>query len=413
MTKKDKHLLLNEYIDNHFNSITNFKDYLPCLKSFEEFIKNNKIHLSLLDYLSLLDNFSFKKSIWYLLYSDDNSIGRYLFDINFVKEIKLANQVKHNIITLNKFNFNNYHLNVYLTYNKEISKYPLLNAKEERELIKMAQNGDIFARNFFLKCNLRLVVNIAKKYVNTSYYVDQNDLIQEGNLGLIDALNKFDLSKNTRFSTYAYPRILQKVLFHIYGYSSIIHYPREVARIIQKIRVFENNYLDKYKMLPSLSEISEGTGLDIDKIQDLKKYMYQIVSLSFEFMYNDIEGGNSYLLQRNKNLLTSDDNVEEEIEKKELVTKMDELIDRFITTPVKLDILKHRYGFFNEDLLSLDEIASKYNCSKQNIHIKEVSLLRKLRENPEIKELAIFLDYMEESLRRLQSLKKRKNKINL
>ena len=114
------------------------------------------------------------------------------------------------------------------SYLKEIQRYPLLSADEEVVLAKKIESGDGEAVNYLVQCNLRLVVSVAKKFCG-SYKNSIMDLIQEGNLGLMSAASKFSYTFNTRFSTYAYPWILQYILRYIYGKTSAISLPHRKA----------------------------------------------------------------------------------------------------------------------------------------------------------------------------------------
>ena len=167
------------------------------------------------------------------------------------------------------------------SYLKEIQRYPLLSADEEVVLAKKIESGDGNAVNYLVQCNLRLVVSVAKKFCG-SYKNSIMDLIQEGNLGLMSAASKFSYTFNTRFSTYAYPWILQYILRYIYGKTSAISLPHRKEELLRKVSNVQNEFFNVYNREPSIEELSKLLGVGEEEIREAKGFAYSVSSLDVE-----------------------------------------------------------------------------------------------------------------------------------
>ncbi len=173
-------------------------------------------------------------------------------------------------------------LNVYL---KDIQKFPLLSAEEEKELARNIKKGCELSLKKLINSNLRLVVSVAGKY--SSFGIPMMDLIQEGNMGLMAAAKKFEATFKTRFSTYAYPWIMQYMIRYAKKHSSMIALPARKAEMIAAIEKTKCNFMEEYGREASIDEISKCLGISKKKIRLIEKYAYTISSLEQEI--NDSE----------------------------------------------------------------------------------------------------------------------------
>lgn len=401
MTKKyvkklmteNKIYVVNKFINYNFNESDSYKVYLQNLKLLEQFLVNEKISLSVREYLNLLDNNKLEKSVWYLYYASDLS---YTFEKKFVTNLFNAYAIKKGLNEgLNAKEI--YPIDTYLTYVDDITNYPLLTKEEEDELLKRAKSGDKFARDYFLKCNLRLVVSMARNLSSKKVYVDLMDLIEEGNIGLITAYNKFNINKNTKFSTYAHYWILQSMTTFIYRHSNVIVYPKDFAFYLRKIRTTSYEYIKMYDRLPTIEELSEETNLSIEKIKEINSLDHKYLSLEnplipdFDIKYED--------------LLISNIDVEDEVSKKVLSSEMKTFLEGYVLNDLKTDILIHRFGFYDGKLQTFSEIANKYGRTRQSIDLIEKAFLNELRQNENIEGFSQYMDYPEKAMQNLQKLK--------
>lgn len=252
-------------------------------------------------------------------------------------------------------------------YLKEISHYPLLTKQEEIEFALKAQNGDEAAQEKLVTSNLRLVVSIAKKYINIGIPV--LDLIQEGNIGLIKAVKKFDTTMDKRFSTYATFWIKQSILRYISSNKGVIRYPTYIYDNISKINKFIRDYKNKYDSVPSIKNIARGLEF---KEKDVEKYIN-----IFEMSLNSLEesyGENGDL----HSIIPSEDLFEEQI-----ITDSvnEELMKNLkILNSKERDVIIHRFGLFNKNVLTLEEIGSHLNLTRERIRQIQLKAIDKLRD---------------------------------
>lgn len=172
-------------------------------------------------------------------------------------------------------------------YLNEIKDYPVLTKEEEIELLGLAKNGDIEARNRLILCNLRLVVFIAKNYLNTG--VSFLDLIEEGNLGLYKAIENFDFNKGTRFSTYAVTWINQKISYFINYKTKVIRTSVYTKEKIIKIKKFEERFEKLNGRKPSKEEIIDNLGISFLGLKDIEKVNLVLSPVSLDNISNEEE----------------------------------------------------------------------------------------------------------------------------
>jgi RNA polymerase primary sigma factor len=250
------------------------------------------------------------------------------------------------------------HFDTLKCYMKEISRTPLLTAEEEIELGERISNGDESARQMMIKSNLRLVVSIAKDYQNKGLTL--MDLISEGNIGLIEAVEKYDYTKNCRFSTYGSWWIKQAIFKSLADKSRVIRIPIHRINLLKRIRRYES---EGY----SLKEISEMTKKSEEKIKKVI-LMSEIVSLDKE---TDREGQTLIEFIKDENQYGNP--VEEAGIREEIYEIMNEKL-----SPKQIRIIEMRYGFKGEPL-NLEETGKEFGVTGERIRQIQENALEKMR----------------------------------
>lgn len=252
-------------------------------------------------------------------------------------------------------------------YLKDIRKHNILTKEEEQELLKKAQDGDVEAKQKLILSNLRLVVNIAKKYTNKG--LGFIDLISEGNFGLIHAIDKFDSEKGYRFSTYAVWWIKQAVTKAIISKGREIRIPSYKHDILNKINKFIMNYITSNSSYPSIDVISEGTGLSEKKVQKVMLEFQDMLSL------NAAIGDDIYL----EDTISQDE--EESLENKVLDQLAKEEIGKILNQlkPREREILTLRYGLAGGKIHTLEEVGQQFDITRERVRQIEKKTLEKLR----------------------------------
>jgi len=268
-------------------------------------------------------------------------------------------------------------------YLREIGQYRLLNAQEEVELAKRIEKGDDEARMILARSNLRLVVSIAKKYVGRSPDLTLLDLIQEGNIGLFKAVDKFDYRKGYKFSTYATWWIRQAVTRALADQSRTIRIP---VHMVETIAKYKQKFRELSQILgrdPTAEEVAQEMGLDVSKIHHIEKINQNIVSL--ETPVGDDEDGKSTL----GNFVADEsiDKPDEAADKEILSQHLRDMLS--ILTDKEREILKLRNGLNPEGVsYTLEEVGNKFGVTRERIRQIEAKALEKLRTHEQAKKLA-------------------------
>lgn len=253
-------------------------------------------------------------------------------------------------------------------YLKDIRKYKILEKSEEEELLLKAKAGDSEAKNQLILCNLRLVVSVAKKYMSKG--MNFIDLISEGNLGLIHAIDKFDLSKGYRFSTYAVWWIKQSITKAVINKGREIRIPSYKYDLFNKVnKIVMKNFVRDGKYI-SEKEIAEEIGISEKKVKNIMREFQEILSLNMEV------GENIYLEDTLIN--KSSKNLEEKIMEKLGNEKVHEILDTLELR--EKEILKRRYGLDGYDINTLEEIGYEFKITRERVRQLEKKTLLKLRK---------------------------------
>ena len=267
-------------------------------------------------------------------------------------------------------------------YLKEIGKVPLLSADEEIELAKRMEQGDEEAKRKLCEANLRLVVSIAKRYVGRGMLF--LDLIQEGNLGLIKAVDKFDYRKGYKFSTYATWWIRQAITRSIADQARTIRIPVHMVETINKLIRVSRQLLQTYGREPLPEEIAKEMGISVDKVREIQKIAQEPVSLETPIGEEEDSHLGDFI---------PDDDVPAPAEaaafsmlKEQLVEVLDTLTER------EQKVLKLRFGLEDGRSRTLEEVGKEFDVTRERIRQIEAKALRKLRHPSRSKKLKDYLE---------------------
>ncbi len=267
-------------------------------------------------------------------------------------------------------------------YLKEIGKVPLLTAEEEIDLAMRMEKGDTEAKKRLCEANLRLVVSIAKRYVGRGMLF--LDLIQEGNLGLIKAVDKFDYKKGYKFSTYATWWIRQAITRSIADQARTIRIPVHMVETINKLIRVSRQLLQIYGREPSPEEIAEEMGITVDKVREIQKIAQEPVSL--ETPIGEEEDSHLGDFIPDEDVPAPAEAAAFSMLKEQLVEVLDTLTDR------EQKVLKLRFGLDDGRSRTLEEVGKEFDVTRERIRQIEAKALRKLRHPSRSKKLKDYLE---------------------
>lgn len=267
-------------------------------------------------------------------------------------------------------------------YLKEIGKVPLLNPDEETVLAQRMSEGDIEARRRLAEANLRLVVSIAKRYVGRGMLF--LDLIQEGNLGLIKAVEKFDYQKGYKFSTYATWWIRQAITRAIADQARTIRIPVHMVETINKLIRVSRQLLQEMGRDPMPEEIAKEMGMSIEKVREIQKIAQEPVSLETPIGEEDDSHLGDFI---------PDDDAPAPADAASFSLLKEQLVDVLSTlTPREEKVLRLRFGLDDGRARTLEEVGKEFQVTRERIRQIEAKALRKLRHPSRSKKLKDYLD---------------------
>ncbi len=267
-------------------------------------------------------------------------------------------------------------------YLKEIGKVPLLSAEEEVELARRMELGDQEAKNKLAEANLRLVVSIAKRYVGRGMLF--LDLIQEGNLGLIKAVEKFDYRKGYKFSTYATWWIRQAITRAIADQARTIRIPVHMVETINKLNRVEKQLLQEIGRVPTPEEIAAEMNIPVEKVREIQKISVEPVSL--ETPIGEEEDSHLGDFIQDDQVPVPADAAAFELLKEQLNEVLDTLTER------EQKVLRLRFGLDDGKARTLEEVGRKFNVTRERIRQIEAKALRKLRHPSRSRKLKDYLE---------------------
>ncbi|MGE5329725.1 MAG: RNA polymerase sigma factor RpoD [Deltaproteobacteria bacterium] len=267
-------------------------------------------------------------------------------------------------------------------YLKEIGKVPLLSAEDEIDLAQKMEKGDSEAKRKLAEANLRLVVSIAKRYVGRGMLF--LDLIQEGNLGLIKAVEKFDYRKGYKFSTYATWWIRQAITRAIADQARTIRIPVHMVETINKLIRVSRQLLQELGREPLPEEIAKEMALTVDKVREIMKIAQEPVSLETPIGEEEDSHLGDFI---------PDDDAPAPSEAAAFTLLKEQLIDVLDTlTPREEKVLRLRFGLDDGRARTLEEVGKEFNVTRERIRQIEAKALRKLRHPSRSKKLKDYLD---------------------
>ena len=267
-------------------------------------------------------------------------------------------------------------------YLKEIGKVPLLSAEEEIDLAKRMELGDEEAKKRLAEANLRLVVSIAKRYVGRGMLF--LDLIQEGNLGLIKAVEKFDYRKGYKFSTYATWWIRQAITRAIADQARTIRIPVHMVETINKLIRVSRQLLQELGREPQPEEIAEEMNMPVERVREILKISQEPVSLETPIGEEEDSHLGDFI---------QDDNVPVPAEAATFTLLKEQLVEVLGTlTEREQKVLRLRFGLDDGRARTLEEVGKEFNVTRERIRQIEAKALRKLRHPSRSRKLKDFLD---------------------
>ena len=267
-------------------------------------------------------------------------------------------------------------------YLKEIGKVPLLSAEKEIELASRMAAGDREAKKQLVEANLRLVVSIAKRYVNRGMFF--LDLIQEGNVGLMKAVEKFDYGKGYKFSTYATWWIRQAITRAIADQARTIRIPVHMVETINKVLRVSRQLLQELGRDPTDEEISAEMGLPVDKVREILKIAQEPVSLEMPIGEEEDSHLGDFI---------ADDNTPAPADAASYMMLREQLLEVLHTlTPREESVLKLRFGLEDGRPRTLEEVGKVFDITRERIRQIEAKALRKLRHPSRSKKLRDYLE---------------------
>lgn len=368
---------------------------IELIKRLEEKGKLNDNRLTYIDVSDYLEHFDLDKTvideIYDTLLTNDIEIENFTEDFSMLMNIEDDAEDEDDGVVLDKDGSIDVDATVpkgisvddpVRMYLKEIGKVPLLTADEEIELAKRMEEGDEYAKMKLCEANLRLVVSIAKRYVGRGMLF--LDLIQEGNLGLIKAVDKFDYRKGYKFSTYATWWIRQAITRSIADQARTIRIPVHMVETINKLIRVSRQLLQTYGREPSPEEIAKEMGITVDKVREIQKIAQEPVSLETPIGEEEDSHLGDFI---------PDDDVPAPAEaaafsmlKEQLVEVLDTLTDR------EQKVLKLRFGLDDGRSRTLEEVGKEFDVTRERIRQIEAKALRKLRHPSRSKKLKDYLE---------------------
>ena len=268
-------------------------------------------------------------------------------------------------------------------YLKDIGKVPLLSSEEEVDLAIRISNGDIAARQRLSEANLRLVVSIAKRYLGRG--MQFLDLIQEGNLGLIKAVEKFDYTKGFKFSTYATWWIRQAITRAIADQARTIRIPVHMVETINKVKKVQSQLLHQNGHEPTPDEIADEIDMPVDKVREIMRVAQEPVSLETPIGEEEDSHLGDFI---------PDNDAPAPADAASHTMLREQLADVLATlTPREAKVLKLRFGLEDGRSRTLEEVGKEFNVTRERIRQIEAKALRKLRHPSRSRKLKDYLDY--------------------
>ena len=381
--------LINNFLNLKTHKASNLKSAINNLNKISLFLENNKVNITpelIGKLLDTNDNLEFNIDIIFdnceqiITSGQLEKISEKFTAISILETYCMINDIEieeNEDSNLNEISMPNDSVKSYL---REIGMYKLLTPEEEREIAIKARNGNKYAREKLINCNLRLVVNKAKKYIGKLEFLD---LIQEGNIGLIRAVDKFDPTKGYKFSTYATWWIRQAMTRAIHEKSRIIRIPDYTQAKLKQLSQIYDKYVEEHDRQPSIKELAKLMNVKEDTVRTLINYRKNPISIDSKINDED----DSELID----FIPDGTNIIKDYEDNDLKNQLFKLFKEARLTDKEVDVLKLRFGI-DEDKLTLAKVGKKYGVTRERIRQIEKKALKKLGRIKETKGLSVYTD---------------------
>ena len=280
-------------------------------------------------------------------------------------------------------------------YLNEISKIPLLSVKEEKDLTRKIVLGDSFSRNIFIESNLRLVVSIAKRYINRG--LPFSDLIQEGNIGLIKAVDKFNPDSGYKFSTYATWWIRQAITRAIMEKSKKIRIPVHMIEKINQFEKIEKQLIKELNRSPTEEEVAKKMHISVQKLKSIKKIIQQ-EPISLETPIGDDDSFLEDFIFDENTLLPEEYSINQSL-KEDILNVLSNLSDR------EEKVLRFRFGIDDGRYKTLEEVGQIFGVTRERIRQIETKAIKRIRNQKKVTDLAIYTENPDKAINNLQILR--------
>ena len=381
--------MINElcnYVNLLFKNITNYQDVIIGIEKLEEYLLKNNIKLD--------------TSLVVRLFNESDCLLQ-SFDIlyfTFESDIKAKKLDKISFCYTGLFLLRIYCiLNDIINDIENIDENHLLSHEEEIILIKRIKKGDKFAQEIFFKCNMALIKNVARKF-NTSK-MTYEDLVQEGCLGLLRAIELYDENLGNKFSSYAIHWIYQAISRAIHNKERMIKLPEYVLEKIKKIVNVSDYLSDKLHREPTNMELAKEMNIDVLEVEELKKHLNDTFSLDAtigddtDLTFGDLVRDEGY-------------DLEEKIIDSILHNELESFINKCNLNETELMILQLKYGLNGYDVHSTVDVAKILKLNREMVRQKEIRILNKIRNKNGIESFIVYLDNPSQALDTLSFFKK-------
>ena len=364
--------IINSYINQKFIPINNYDGGIENLNKFTKFLEtyDYKISEELLTKL-IEENNLFSNSIREVVKSKIDFIqcgklGSVFKNLNVQLIIKLYCII--NGIEINDYiDETMYFDDSYKAFLAEIKKIPILTNEEEKELLYEAKKGNKKARDKLVNSNLRFVVKVVNNFVGRG--VPPIDLVQEGSIGLIDAVKSFDMSKDTKFLTYAYYHVKSKITKSIYDNGRNIRLPGHIHASLNKYNNAVNELADNLKRNPNIEEVANYMNISIEKVQKLMLLQDDTVSIN-TLISENIELGD---------LVADKKSLEDDFMFNSLIDDVNNVLESGMLDDREKQIIRLRFGFEDGRLWTLKEIGDRFGITGERVKQIETNVLKRLK----------------------------------
>lgn len=402
-------IIINNYIDEHLKKSITYEDSIENLHKLSSFFEtynyfpNQDVLLQLIE-----ENIVFSQMIESVVKKhntqiisgnmeklfDDNTIILIIENYCMLKNIEIKESEE--LVKDDNYSESDELVDSIKTYLKEISRRPLLTLEEEQELANKIAQGDNSAREMFIESNLRLVVSIAKKY--TGYGLSLSDLIQEGNFGLMTAVDKYDVSRGFKFSTYAIHWIRQAITRAIANKGRNIRIPIYTYEKIKTYKKIAAHLETKLGRQPTINEIAEEMELSINEVVRLHKL--QNDTLSINKLVGEDED-NEF-----ENFIPASEETPEDVA---MVSAMQlqvrEILKQCNLKRREMEVLMLRFGFNDREPMTLLEIGEIFNVSRERVRQIEAKALIKIRNSRHVKKLVEYMQDPDEAIKNIKDFR--------